>query len=104
MDGTMQIGMIGLGRMGANMARRLMAGGHNAIVYDLSQEAVRALASDGATGAASLDDFVHKLQAPRAVWLMLPAGIVDAQIASLQPLLSRDDVIVDGGNSRYTDD
>ena len=100
----MQIGMIGLGRMGANMVRRLIRGGHTAVVHDRAQEAIAALVKDGATGAASLKEFVDKLQTPRAVWLMVPAAVVDASIASLRPLLSRGDIIIDGGNSHYQDD
>ena len=100
----MQVGMIGLGRMGANMARRFMRGGHACVVHDVSKDAVRALAADGAVGASSLDDFVARLAAPRVVWLMVPAAIVDATLADLAPRLAADDVIVDGGNSYYRDD
>jgi len=100
----MQIGMIGLGRMGANMVRRLIRGGHTAVVHDRAPEAIAALVKDGATGAASLKEFVDKLSTPRAVWLMVPAAVVDASIASLRPLLSRGDIIIDGGNSHYQDD
>src|SRR4051812_9957822 len=100
----MQIGMIGLGRMGANMVRRLIRGGHTAVVHDRAAEAIEALAKEGATGAASLKEFVEKLQTPRAIWLMVPAAVVDATIASLRPLLSRGDIIIDGGNSHYQDD
>lgn len=100
----MQIGMIGLGRMGANMVRRLIRGGHTAVVHDRAPEAIAALVKDGATGAATLEEFVDKLQTPRAVWLMVPAAVVDASIASLRPLLSRGDIIIDGGNSHYQDD
>ena len=100
----MQIGMIGLGRMGANMVRRLMRGGHECVVYDLSPDAVRALACEGAVGAASLEDFVARLTKPRTVWLMVPAAVVDTTLDSLLPLLAEDDVIVDGGNSFYRDD
>lgn len=100
----MQIGMIGLGRMGANMVRRLQRAGHQCVVFDRSTEAVQALAKEGAIAAGSLQDFVAKLAAPRAVWLMLPAAIVDASIAELTPLLGAGDVLIDGGNSYYKDD
>lgn len=100
----MQLGMIGLGRMGANMVRRLMKGGHACVVYDHSADAVAALAKDGATGAASLADFVAKLDQPRALWLMVPAAVVDASIAELLPLLQPGDALIDGGNSYYVDD
>ena len=100
----MQIGMIGLGRMGANMVRRLQLAGHQCVVYDRSSEAVQTLSKEGATPAASIKNFLDKLSAPRAVWLMLPAAVVDASIAELTPLLSADDIIIDGGNSYYKDD
>jgi len=100
----MQIGMLGLGRMGANMVRRLMHAGQQCVVYDVSPDAVKALAAEGATGAASLEDFIAKLEKPRAVWLMLPAGIVDNIIGQLTPLLEAGDTIIDGGNSYYRDD
>ncbi len=100
----MQIGMIGLGRMGANMVRRLQKAGHQCVVFDRSSEAVQALAKEGATPAASIQDFLDKLSAPRAVWLMLPAAVVDASISELTPLLGADDIIIDGGNSYYKDD
>ena len=102
----MQIGMIGLGRMGGNIVRRLMKkGGHQAVVYDKDSKAVTTLAGDGATGASSLEDFVSKLQKPRAVWIMLPAGnITEATIDALAKLLDRDDVIIDGGNTFWQDD
>jgi 6-phosphogluconate dehydrogenase len=102
----MQIGMIGLGRMGANIVRRLMKnGGHQAVVYDKSQKAVAELASEGATGAASLEDLVKKLKAPRTIWVMLPSGaITEATIETLGTLLSPDDVIIDGGNTFWQDD
>jgi 6-phosphogluconate dehydrogenase len=100
----MQMGMIGLGRMGANMVRRLVRGGHACVAYDRSADAVRALAKDGATGAASLDDLVARLAPPRTVWLMVPAGVVDATLEDLVPRLARGDVVVDGGNSYYRDD
>jgi 6-phosphogluconate dehydrogenase len=100
----MQLGMIGLGRMGANMTRRLLRAGIDCVVYDVARDAVDALAKDGATGAASIEDLVAKLAPPRAIWLMLPAGVVDAQIAALTPHLKAGDTIIDGGNSRYHDD
>jgi len=90
--------------MGANMVRRLMRGGHRCTVFDMSPKAVGDLAAEGATGAGSLADFVARLETPRAVWLMVPAGVVDASIASLLPLLSPGDVLIDGGNSYYVDD
>jgi 6-phosphogluconate dehydrogenase len=100
----MQLGMIGLGRMGANMVRRLMRAGHECVVYDRSVETVRALAGEGATGAASLDEFVAKLKPPRSAWLMVPAAAVDASVTELASKLQSDDTIVDGGNSYYIDD
>jgi len=100
----MQLGMIGLGRMGANMVRRLMRGGHQCVVYDHSPDAVKLLAGEGAAAAGSLDEFVKKLQAPRAVWLMVPAAVVDSTIAELAPKLSKGDILIDGGNSYYIDD
>ena len=100
----MQLGMVGLGRMGANMVRRLMRGGHNCVVYDRNAEAVRVLVSEGAAGAASIAEFVSKLKAPRAVWLMVPAAVVDPAVAELAPLLQKNDIVIDGGNSYYIDD
>src|SRR5437763_9797517 len=100
----MQLGMIGLGRMGANMVRRLMRAGHDCVVYDMNAESVRALAREGATGARSLKDFVASLRTPRAVWLMVPAAVVDRPLADLVPLLAPGDIVVDGGNSYYRDD
>ena len=100
----MQLGMIGLGRMGANMVRRLHKAGHQCVVFDRSADAVKQLAAEGATGAASLDDFLGKLGKPRAVWLMVPAAVVDATIAELLPRLAKDDILIDGGNSYYIDD
>ena len=96
--------MVGLGRMGANMVRRLMKGGHECFVYDRSADAVQALEKEGAKGATSMKDLVSKLQKPRAVWLMVPAGVVDGTVAELQPLLEAHDIIIDGGNSYYVDD
>jgi 6-phosphogluconate dehydrogenase len=103
---SMQIGMVGLGRMGANIVRRLMKdGGHQAVVYDKNQKAVAELAGEGATGAASLEDLVKKLKAPRAVWVMLPAGaITESTIETLATLLAPGDVIIDGGNTFWQDD
>ena len=100
----MELGMIGLGRMGANMVRRLMRAGHTSVVYDTSAEAVAALAKEGATGASSLDDFLNKLSKPRVVWMMVPAAAVDRAIADIAPRIARGDVLVDGGNSYYVDD
>jgi len=100
----MQLGMIGLGRMGANMVRRLIKGGHQCVVFDMSQQAVQDLEREKAVGAASLAEFVKKLDKPRAVWLMVPAAVVDKSIASLLPLLESGDTIIDGGNSYYIDD
>jgi 6-phosphogluconate dehydrogenase len=100
----MQLGMIGLGRMGANMVRRLVRGGHHCIVYDAHPEAAQALAAEGAVAASSLDDFVGKLTPPRAVWLMVPAAVVDQMLGDLATRLHRDDIIIDGGNSYYIDD
>jgi 6-phosphogluconate dehydrogenase len=102
--GTMQLGMIGLGRMGANMVRRLEDAGHQCIGYDVDAAAVTGLTSTGMMGAASLEEFVGKLDAPRHVWIMVPAAFVDSTIASLVPLLGRGDTIIDGGNSWYHDD
>ncbi len=100
----MQLGMIGLGRMGANMVRRLIRGGHDCVVFDVFPKAVAALASEKATGAASLQDLVKKLAKPRAVWLMVPAAVVDKTVADLAPLLESGDIVIDGGNSYYVDD
>jgi 6-phosphogluconate dehydrogenase len=100
----MQLGMIGLGRMGANMVRRLEKAGHKCVVYDRSPQVVQQLTADGATGSSSIDDFVNKLQKPRAIWLMVPAAVVDSTIAELVPKLSKDDTLIDGGNSYYIDD
>jgi 6-phosphogluconate dehydrogenase len=100
----MQVGMIGLGRMGANMVRRLMRGGHECVVYDRSEEAVAGLESEGATGARSLEELVRKMAAPRAICIMVPAAVVDATLGDLVPLLDADDTVIDGGNSYYRDD
>jgi len=100
----MQLGMIGLGRMGANMVRRLINRGHNCVVFDMSSQAVGELVKDKATGAASLAEFVEKLASPRAIWLMVPAAVVDKTIADLLPHLAAGDILIDGGNSYYVDD
>ena len=101
---TMQLGMIGLGRMGANMVRRLIRGGHQCVVYDRSQQVVQELVKEKAIGANSLADLVQKLDKPRALWLMVPAAVVDQTIAELVPLLDKGDILIDGGNSYYVDD
>ena len=100
----MQLGMIGLGRMGANMVRRLLKGGHECVVFDMSAQAVAELVKEKAVGAASLAEFVKTLTKPRAVWLMVPAGVVDKTIADLAPHLEAGDILIDGGNSYYVDD
>ncbi len=100
----MQLGMIGLGRMGADMVRRLMRGGHDCVVYDRNPAAVAELVGGGAAGAASLTEFVAQLLSPRVVWLMVPAAAVDATIADVVPLLDAGDILIDGGNSHYHDD
>jgi 6-phosphogluconate dehydrogenase len=100
----MQLGMIGLGRMGGNMVRRLARAGHACVIYDRSAAAVSSLAKEGPTGASSLADFVAKLHPPRTICLMVPAGVVDASIDELAPLLNRGDTLIDGGNSHYQDD
>jgi 6-phosphogluconate dehydrogenase len=103
-DTPMQLGMIGLGRMGSNLVRRLMRDGHRCVAYDVNADVVKELEGEGAAGASSLEDFASKLDRPRAVWLMLPAAIVEATLDRLVPLLEPDDVVVDGGNSYYRDD
>ncbi len=100
----MQLGMIGLGRMGANMARRLMRGGHTCVVYDRSAPNVAKLAGEGATAGSSIEDFLSKLAKPRAVWLMVPAAAVDSTLEELAPRMDKGDIIIDGGNSYYIDD
>lgn len=100
----MQLGMIGLGRMGANMVRRLVKGGHRCVVFDMSAKAVEELAQEGATASADLRDFVKKLEVPRAIWLMVPAAVADNTIADLAVHLQAGDVLIDGGNSYYIDD
>ena len=100
----MQLGMIGLGRMGANMLSRLLRAGHECVVYDVHPDTVAALAREGATGFEPLADSVAKLRRPGAVWLMVPAAIVDREVDQLTPLLDRGDTVIDGGNSYYRDD
>ena len=100
----MQLGMVGLGRMGANMVRRLMKGGHNCVVFDRSPKSVAELAGEGATGSSSIQNFITKLQKPRAIWLMIPAAVVDPTIAEIAPHLEAGDILIDGGNSYYIDD
>ena len=100
----MQLGMVGLGRMGANIVRRLMRAGHTCVVYDVNADAVKALEAEGATGAESLDDFVAKLVAPKAVWVMVPAGYAGETVTKIAALMSPGDIIIDGGNSYYHDD
>ena len=100
----MQLGMIGLGRMGANMVRRLIKAGHECVVFDVSPDAVKALSKERATGATSLEDFVEALNKPRSIWLMVPAAAVDTTIQQLLPLLEAGDILIDGGNSYYVDD
>ena len=103
-DTPMQLGMVGLGRMGSNLVRRLMRDGHRCVVYDVNADVVKELEREGATGASSLEDFAAKLDKPRAAWLMLPAAIVDPTLGQLVPLLEPGDVVIDGGNSYYRDD
>jgi 6-phosphogluconate dehydrogenase len=100
----MQLGMIGLGRMGANMVRRLMRGGHDLVVYDVNPEAVNLLQGEGASGSTSHRDFLEKLARPRAIWMMVPVAFVDQTIQALVPDLERGDILIDGGNSRFHDD
>ncbi len=100
----MQIGMIGLGRMGANLVRRLMRAGHECVVYDRSSEAAQALAAEGAQASRSLGDFAKKLSKPRAIWMMVPAAVVDTLIDELAPVLESGDILIDGGNSNFRDD
>jgi 6-phosphogluconate dehydrogenase len=100
----MQLGMIGLGRMGANLVRRLMRDGHECVAYDVTPAAVKTLEGEGATGATTLADFVTQLSKPRAVWIMVPAGVVDSTLEMLVPLLDEGDIVIDGGNSYYRDD
>ena len=100
----MQLGMVGLGRMGANMVRRLLRAGHECVVFDMSPKAVESLVRENATGSSSLADFAKRLNKPRAIWLMVPAGVVDHTIADILPHLEPDDILIDGGNSYYVDD
>src|SRR5262245_1552769 len=100
----MQLGMVGLGRMGANMVRRLLRAGHECVAFDTHPEPVREMTAEGATGVGTLEELVGALERPRAVWLMVPAAVVDQTLDSLLPLLDEDDVVVDGGNSYYRDD
>ena len=100
----MQLGMVGLGRMGGNIVRRLMRDGHECVVFDVNADAVTALGAEGAVGAASLADLVSKLEAPRAIWLMIPAGLTGRVVDELTPLLEPGDIVIDGGNSNYRDD
>jgi 6-phosphogluconate dehydrogenase len=100
----MELGMIGLGRMGNNMVRRLLRAGHQCVVYDVHPEAVQSLVKEKAVGATSIEDFVRRLSKPRALWMMVPAAVVDQMLKSLIPLLEPDDVVIDGGNSYYHDD
>jgi 6-phosphogluconate dehydrogenase len=103
-DKPMQLGMIGLGRMGANLVRRLMQDGHRCVAFDRNPDVVKQLESDGATGANSLEDFVSKLDQPRAIWIMVPAAVVQPTLEALKPLVSAGDIVIDGGNSYYRDD
>jgi len=100
----MEIGMIGLGRMGANMVRRLLKADHRCVVYDRNTSAVQTLVNEGAVGASSLNDLIEKLSAPRAIWLMIPAALVDSTLGELSGIVSANDIIIDGGNSYYIDD
>jgi 6-phosphogluconate dehydrogenase len=100
----MQLGMIGLGRMGSNMVQRLMKDGHKCVVFDMNASAIKQLAKQGAIGSDSLKDFVSRLTKPRAIWLMVPAAVVDKELAALTPLLEAGDIVIDGGNSFYRDD
>src|SRR5215471_2316445 len=103
-DKPTQLGMVGLGRMGANLVRRLMRDGHPCVAYDVNEAAVKELAGEGATGTTSLEEFVEALDKPRNIWLMLPAAIVDSTLDQLVPLLDKNDAVIDGGNSYYRDD
>ena len=100
----MELGMIGLGRMGSNMVQRLLRAGHQCVAYDVHSEAAQALVKDGAVGATSIEDFAKKLKAPRAIWMMVPAAVVEETLKALIPFLEKDDVVIDGGNSYYHDD
>ena len=100
----MQLGMIGLGRMGANIVRRLMRDGHTCVVWDVSPESVAGLVQEGATGAATMEEFVAKLEKPRAAWVMIPASLTGKTVEELSNLMEAGDIIIDGGNSNYRDD
>src|SRR6266404_399399 len=100
----MQIGMIGLGRMGANMVRRLLHGGHQCVVFDTNAANVEALVKEGATGSSSLEDLVGKLTDPRPIWMMVPAAVVDSMVGKISAFLKSGDILIDGGNSYYIDD
>jgi 6-phosphogluconate dehydrogenase len=100
----MQLGMVGLGRMGAGMVRRLMRKGHACVVYDVNAEAIPPLEQDGASGARTIEEFVAKLHPPRAIWMMVPAAVVDQSIDRIEPHLQRGDILIDGGNSHFADD
>ena len=100
----MQLGMVGLGRMGANIVRRLMRNGHECVVFDVNRDFVSALESEGATGAITMEEFVDKLNKPRVCWVMIPAGITGKIVEELAGLLDKGDIIIDGGNSNYRDD
>src|SRR5215475_4371161 len=103
-DTPMQLGMIGLGRMGANLVRRLMRDGHQCVAFDRNPDAVKQLESEGASGAATLEEFVSKLAQPRVVWIMVPASVVQTTLDGLKQLLAPGDIVIDGGNSYYRDD
>jgi 6-phosphogluconate dehydrogenase len=103
-DRPMQLGMVGLGRMGANLVRRLMRDGHHCVAYDRNPEVVKSLEAEDANGANSYEEFVRKLDRPRNIWIMIPAGVVQSALDALVPLLDPDDIVIDGGNSYYRDD
>jgi 6-phosphogluconate dehydrogenase len=103
-DRPMQLGMIGLGRMGANLVRRLLRDGHRCVGYDRNPDVVKSLEAEGAVGAETYSDFVAKLDKPRNIWIMIPAGVVESTLTQLRPLLDPDDIVIDGGNSYYRDD
>src|SRR3954454_14312994 len=100
----MQLGMIGLGRMGANIVRRLMRDGHECVVFDTNTESISELEGEGAVGATTMEEFVDKLETPRAVWVMIPAGITGKVVDQVAELLTDGDIVIDGGNSNYRDD
>ena len=103
-DRPMQLGMVGLGRMGANLVRRLTRGGHQCVAYDRNPDVVKSLQAEGANGANSYEELVRKLDRPRNIWIMIPAGAVQSVLDALVPLLDPDDIVIDGGNSYYRDD